>query len=80
MQELWVSKENAYRAYQAKVAAAKRKHPTGGTANLGPQPPNPGPSPLAAGERPSGTGGTCPPPEAFGIPASALTPAPSGSS
>jgi protein phosphatase len=80
MQELWVSKENAYRAYQAKVAAAKQKHPTGGTANLGPQPPNPGPSPLAAGQRPTGTGGTCPPSEAFDIPASALTPAPSGSS
>jgi hypothetical protein len=79
-QELWVSKENAYRAYQAKVAAAKKKHPTGSTANLGPQPPNPGPSPLAAGQRPSGTGGTCPPSEAFGIPASVLTPAPSGSS
>jgi hypothetical protein len=79
-QELWVSKENAYRAYQAQVAAAKRKHPTGSTANLGPQPPNPGPSPLAAGQQPSGTGGTCPPSEVFGIPASALTPAPSGSS
>jgi PPM family protein phosphatase len=80
MQELWVSKENAYQAYQAKVAAAKRKHPTGGTANLGPQPPNPGPRPIAAGERPSGTGGTCPPSEAFDIPASVLTPAPPGSS
>ena len=85
MQELWVSKENAYRAYQAKVAAAKaaaakQKHPTGGTANLGPQPPNPGPSPLAVGQRPSGTGGMCPPPEVFGIPASTLTPASSGSS
>jgi hypothetical protein len=80
LQELWVSKENAYRAYPAEVAAAKRKHPTGGTANLGPQPPNPGPSPLAAGERASSTGGTCPPPEVFGIPASVLTPAPSGSS
>jgi PPM family protein phosphatase len=79
-QELWVSKEIAYRAYQAKVAAAKQKHPTGSTASLGPQPPNPGPSPLAAGQQPSGTGGTCPPSEVFGIPASALTPAPSGSS
>jgi PPM family protein phosphatase len=80
LQELWVSKENAYLAYQGKVAAAKKKHPTGGTANLGPQPPNPGPSPLAAGQRPTGTGGTCPPPEAFDISASALTPASSGSS
>jgi hypothetical protein len=84
-QELWVSKENAYRAYQAKVAAAKvaaakQKHPAGSTANLGPQPPNPGPSPLVPGQRPSGTGGMCPPSEAFGIPASTLTPAPSGSS
>jgi hypothetical protein len=80
MQEVWVAKENAYHAYQAKVAAARQKHPTGGTANLGPQPPNPGPSLLAAGQRPTGTGGMCPPSEAFGIPASALTPAPSGSS
>jgi PPM family protein phosphatase len=79
LQELWVSKENAYRAYEAEVAAAKQKRPTGSTANLGPQPPNPGPSPLAVGQRPSGTGGTCPPSETFGIPASVLTPA-SGSS
>jgi len=79
-QQNWVTRANAYNAYQAKVAAAKRKHPTGGTANLGTPPANPGPRPLAAGQRPSGTGGTCPPPEAFGIPASALTPAPSGSS
>jgi serine/threonine-protein kinase len=75
-QEVWVAKENAYHAYQAKVAAARQQHPTSGTASLGPQPPNPGPSLLAAGQRPTGTGGTCPPSEAFGIPASALTPAP----
>jgi PPM family protein phosphatase len=79
-QENWVTKANAYTAYQAKAAAAKREHLTGRAANLGPPPPNPGPRPLAAGQRPSGTGGTCPPPEAFGIPASALTPTPPGSS
>jgi Caspase domain len=80
LQELWVSKENAYQAYQAKVAVAKQKHPGGSTANLGPQPPNPGPRPLAAGQRPSGTGGLCPPPEAFGIPAHAIVPAATGHS
>jgi serine/threonine protein phosphatase PrpC len=75
MQQNWVPKENAYTAYQAKVTAAKRKHPTGSTANLGPAPPNPGPRPLAAGQRPSSAGGVCPPSTAFGISASALTPA-----
>jgi PPM family protein phosphatase len=79
-QQDWVTEENAYNAYQAQVAAAKRKHPAGGTANLGPAPANPGPPPLGAGQRPSGTGGACPPSEAFGIPASALTPAPLRSS
>jgi hypothetical protein len=77
-QENWVSQENAYSAYQAKVAAAKQRGLS--TANLGPPLPNPGPRPLAAGQRPSGTGGTCPSPVAFGIPASALTPTPPGSS
>ena len=84
-QELWVSKANAFNAYQAKVAAAKaaaakRPHPAGGTANLGTPPPDPGQQPLATGQRPSGAGGMCPPSEAFEIPASALTPAPPGSS
>jgi len=79
-QKNWVTKENAYTAYQAKVTAAKRKHPTGSTANLGPQPPNPGPQPLAAGQVPGSAGGVCPPSTAFGIPASALTPASSGAS
>ena len=79
-QKNWVTKDDAYNAYQARVAAAKRKHSASGTANLGASPPNPGPPPLAAGQRPSGTGGTCPPPEAFDIPASLLTPAPPGSS
>jgi hypothetical protein len=74
-QELWVSRENAYRAYQARLAAAERNHPGAGAVGVGPQPPNPGPSQLAPGQRPSGTGGTCPPPEAFGIPASTLAPA-----
>jgi PPM family protein phosphatase len=79
-QQNWVVKDNAYTAYQAKVAAAKRKHPTGGTANLGPAPPSPGPRPLAAGQRPSSPGGVCPPSTAFSIPASTLTPTPTGSS
>jgi PPM family protein phosphatase len=79
-QKKWVTRENAYNAYQAKVAAAKRKRPASGTVNLGTPPANPGSPPLGAGQRPSGTGGTCPPPEAFGIPASTLTPAPSRSS
>jgi PPM family protein phosphatase len=79
-QKNWVTADNAYTRYQAKVAAAKKKHPAGSIANLGPPPPNPGPQPLAAGQRPSSTGGVCQPPEAYGIPASALTPAPSGSS
>ena len=79
-QQDWVTKENAYNAYRARVAAARAKHPTGGTPNLGPPPPNPGPRPIAAGQRPSGSGGLCPPSTAFGIPASALTPAATGSS
>jgi PPM family protein phosphatase len=78
--ENWVTKDNAYQAYQAKVAAAKRKHPAGSTASLGPAPPNPGPQPFGAGQRPTGAGGICPPSQAYGIPASALTPASSGSS
>ena len=78
-QQTWVTKENAYTAFQAKVAAAKRKHPTGGTANLGTPPPNPGLAPLAAGQRPSGTGGLCPPSTAFNIRARALTPTVPGS-
>jgi PPM family protein phosphatase len=79
-QKNWVTADSAYTKYQAKVAAARKKHPSGGVANLGPQPPNPGPQPLAAGQRPTSSGGVCQPPEAYGIPASALTPAPSGSS
>ena len=75
-QELWVAKENAYNAYQARVAAARRQHLAGGTPDLGSPPPNPGPRPLGDGQRPSGTGGTCPAPEAYDIPASVLTPAP----
>jgi PPM family protein phosphatase len=79
-QQDWVTKDEAYNAYQAKVAAAKRKHPTGSIANLGPAPPNPGAQPLGGGQRPSSTGGECPPPTAFGIPASTLTPTPAGAS
>ena len=75
-QRNWIIKENEYNAYQARAAAAKRKHPTSSTANLGPSATNPGAPPLGAGRRPTGTGGTCPPSTAFGIPASALTPAP----
>jgi PPM family protein phosphatase len=79
-QENWVTADNAYTKYQAEVAAAKKKHPAGRVAKLGPPAPNPGPRPLGAGQRPSSTGGTCPPSTAFGIPATALIPAPSGSS
>jgi PPM family protein phosphatase len=79
-QQNWVTKDNAYTAYQAKVTAAKHKHPTGGTAKLGPAPPSPGPRPLAAGQQPPSPGGVCPASTAFGIPASALTPAAAGSS
>jgi hypothetical protein len=79
-QKNWVTLDNAYTKYQTEVAAAKKKHPAGGVANLGPAPLNPGPPPLGAGQRPSSTGGTCPPSTAFGIPAAALIPAPSGSS
>ena len=80
-QKTWVTAdETTYTKYQAKVAAARKKHPPGSVANLGPPPPNPGPPPLAAGQRPSSTGGVCQPSEAYGIPASALNPAPPGSS
>jgi PPM family protein phosphatase len=79
-QQTWVAKHDAYTAWQARVAAARRKHPAGGTVNLGTPPPNPGPAPLGTGERPSGTGGLCPPSTAFNIPASALTPPAPGSS
>ena len=78
-QQDWVTKDNEYNAYQARVAAARKLHPTGGTPYLAPVP-NPGPRPLGAGQRPSGTGGLCPPSGVFGIPASALTPAATGSS
>jgi len=76
-QQDWVTKDKAYNAYRARVATAKGKHPT---ANPGPVVPNPGPQPLAAGQRPTGTGGLCPPSTAFNIPASVLTPAAPGSS
>jgi len=76
-QQDWVTKDKAYNAYRARVAAAMGKHPT---ANPGPVVPNPGPQPLAAGQRPTGTGGLCPPSTAFNIPASVLTPAAPGSS
>jgi PPM family protein phosphatase len=80
-QQNWVIRDNAYNAYRARVAAAKAKHPTGGTAaNPGPPVTNPGPPPLGAGQRPSGDGGVCPPAAAFDIPAGSLTPAGPGSS
>jgi PPM family protein phosphatase len=79
-QEKWVATDSAYAKYQAEVAAAKKKHPAGSIANLGPPPPKPGLQPLGAGQRPSSAGGTCPPSTAFGIPATALIPASSGSS
>ena len=78
-QQVWVTKDNAYTAYQARVAVARAQHSTG-IPSLGPSPPNPGPPPVGAGQRPSGTGGTCPPSTAFGIPASTLTPTATGSS
>jgi PPM family protein phosphatase len=76
-QKAWVIKENAYSSYLARVAAAKKKHPPG---NPGPAVANPGPRPLGAGQQPTSPGGTCPPSTAFGIPASELDPAASGSS
>ena len=79
-QQNWVTRDNAYNAYRTRMAAAKAKHPTGGTAtNPGPPVANPGPPPLGAGQRPSGAGGLCPPATAFNIPASALTPTAPGS-
>jgi hypothetical protein len=83
-QENWVTKENAYQAklkqYQAKVAAAK-KHITGvAPVKPGPPPVSPGPAPIAAGQRPPSAGGVCPPPTAYGIELTALTPTPPGSS
>ena len=75
-QKRWVTKDNVYKVYQAKVARAKRERII---SNLGPAPPNPGPPPLGEGQHPSSTGGLCPPSEVYGIPASALTPAASGS-
>ena len=81
-QQNWVILDNKYNAYQAKLMAARRKHPTGSIASLGlgSPPPDPGTPPLGAGQRPTGTGGTCPASTAFGIPASALTPTSSGPS
>jgi len=85
-QQNWVTRDNAYNVYRAKVAAAKAaaakgKHPPGGTAaNPGPPVANPGLPPLGAGQRPSGDGGVCPPATAFDIPASTLTPAAPGPS
>jgi hypothetical protein len=79
-QKDWAIRETAYNAYRAKVAAAKGKHPASGTANPGPPVANPGPRPLGVGQQPSSQGGLCPPSTVYDIPASALNPAPSGSS
>jgi serine/threonine protein kinase len=82
-QQNWVTRDNEYNAYRARVAAANKakQHPTSGAAtNPGPAVANPGPPPLGAGQRPTGTGGLCPPAAAFNVPASALTPAAPGSS
>ena len=79
-QKTWAQNKTKYNAYQAKVAAARKKHPTASIANLGPAVPDPGPRPLAEGQQPSSTGGVCPSSEVYRIPASALNPAPSGSS
>ena len=69
----WVGAENRYSKYQLEVAQARHRRPPISIATLGPPPPKPGPQPPAAGA-------TCPPSEAFGIPASALPPAGSGPS
>jgi hypothetical protein len=62
--QAWVVKENQY---QAVVAQARRtRKPTTGIPKPGPEPPGADPS--------------CQPPQAFGISASALSPAPAGSS
>jgi hypothetical protein len=82
-QQNWVTRDNAYNTYRAKVALANKakQHPTGGAVtNPGPPVANPGPPPLGAGQRPSGDGGVCPPATAFDIPAGTLTPAAPGSS
>ena len=71
--QTWVSAENKYNKYLLEVAQARHRRPPASIANLGPPPPKPGPQPPAAGA-------TCPPSEAFGIPASALVPAGSGHS
>jgi serine/threonine protein kinase len=60
----WVVQEDHYQAEVAQLHAAHK--PTTGVSNPGPQP--------------SGPGTTCGPPQAFGISASALSPAPAGSS
>jgi PPM family protein phosphatase len=74
-QQGWVTHEAAYQAYQARVAAAKKKqHSAGAPPNVGPVVSNPGRPPLAPGQRPSGLGGTCPASDVYGIPASALVP------
>jgi protein phosphatase len=69
----WVAADNTYSRYQAEVAQARKKKPPAGIVSLGPPPPNPGPQPPRAAA-------TCPPPQEFGIPASALVPAGSGRS
>jgi serine/threonine-protein kinase len=78
-QQDWVVRDNAYHAYQARVTAARKKHPTGG-GNPGPAAANPGLPPVSAGQQPSGTGGACAPPTAYDISPSTLTPAATGSS
>jgi PPM family protein phosphatase len=79
-QQRWVTTDNTWNSYQAKVVLFRKKHPTGGLpSNLGTAPASPGPRPLAAGQRPSGAGGVCPPSTAYGISPSTLEPAPAGS-
>jgi len=69
--QAWVTASNAYTAYQAELAQAKRKKPPASVP--GPAPPKPGP-------QPSSPAITCQPPGAFGIPAGALPPASAGQS
>jgi hypothetical protein len=80
-QQDWATRETAYTAYRTRVAADKgKKHPAGSATNPGPPVANPGPAPLGAGQRPTSPGGVCPLSTVYGIKASALAPAPAGSS
>jgi hypothetical protein len=61
--QAWVTKDKAFKAYQAAVAMAKRQHqkPPAAVANPGPEP--------------AQAGAMCPPSAAFGVAAADLAPA-----